>query len=79
MAKCEITGKRRQVGNHVSHANNKNKTVFGANIQRIRVEDENGGRRRAWVSTRAIKSNLVVKPAPRRVLLEIARKDAGNA
>lgn len=78
MPKCEITGKHRQVGNHVSHANNKNKTVFGANIQKIKVVDENGTRRRAWVSTKVLKSNLVVKSAPRRVLLEIARKEAGN-
>lgn len=79
MPKCEITGKHRQTGNHVSHANNKNKTVFGANIQKISVLDENGTRRRAWVSTRAIKSNAIVKSAPRRVLLEIARRDAENS
>ena len=79
MPKCEITGKHRQTGNHVSHANNKNKTVFGANIQKVRVVDADGVRRRAWVSTGAIKSNLVVKSAPRRVLLEIARRDAENS
>ena len=38
MAKiCEICGKRRQVGNSVSHANNKTKRVFQPNLQNIRA------------------------------------------
>ncbi len=74
MAKCEVTGKRRQTGNKVSHANNKSKRVFGANIQKVKIVDENGTVRRAHVSTRALKSGLVTKAAPRRIMrkMEIA-------
>jgi large subunit ribosomal protein L28 len=71
MAKCEVTGKRRQTGNNVSHANNKNKRVFGANIQKVKIVDENGTVRRAHVSTRALKSGAVTKAAPRSVLRKL--------
>lgn len=30
---CQITGKRRQIGHHVSHANNKTKRRFNPNLQ----------------------------------------------
>ncbi|CAN5156138.1 MAG: 50S ribosomal protein L28 [Pseudomonadota bacterium] len=32
---CELTGKSRQVGNNVSHANNKTKRVFLPNLQDV--------------------------------------------
>ena len=32
---CELTGKGRQVGNNVSHANNKTKRVFLPNLQHV--------------------------------------------
>jgi large subunit ribosomal protein L28 len=32
---CELTGKGRQVGNNVSHANNKSKRVFLPNLQDV--------------------------------------------
>ena len=32
---CELTGKGRQVGNNVSHANNKTKRVFLPNLQNV--------------------------------------------
>ena len=32
---CELTGKGRQVGNNVSHANNKTKRVFLPNLQKV--------------------------------------------
>jgi len=54
---CQITGKRPQVGNNVSHANNKTKRRFYPNLQKKRffVPEEN-----RWitlkVSTRAIKT-----------------------
>lgn len=57
MARCQVTGKMRMVGNSVSHANNRNKKVFHANIQskRFYLPDE-----KRWVrlkvSTRAIRS-----------------------
>ena len=33
---CDITGKRPQVGNNVSHANNKTKRRFNPNLQKKR-------------------------------------------
>ncbi len=35
--RCMLIGKQRQVGNNVSHANNKNKRLFGANIHKKRL------------------------------------------
>jgi large subunit ribosomal protein L28 len=37
---CQITGKIRQVGNKVSHANNKTKRRFNPNIRDARVYSE---------------------------------------
>jgi large subunit ribosomal protein L28 len=37
MAKCQLTGKKRLVGNNVSHAHNKTKRVQNPNIQRKRI------------------------------------------
>jgi large subunit ribosomal protein L28 len=54
---CQITGKRPQVGNSVSHANNKTKRRFYPNLQKKRfyVPEED-----AWItlklSTKAIKT-----------------------
>ena len=53
---CQITGKRPQVGNNVSHANNKTKRRFYPNLQKKRffIPEED-----RWVtlkvSTKAIK------------------------
>lgn len=46
---CQITGKRPRVGNNVSHANNKTKRRFLANLQthRFWVESQN-----RWVKIR---------------------------
>ena len=37
---CQITGKVRQVGNKVSHANNKTKRLFKPNIRDARIYSE---------------------------------------
>jgi large subunit ribosomal protein L28 len=37
---CELTGKRRQVGHNVSHANNKTKRVFLPNLQNVSLISE---------------------------------------
>lgn len=54
---CEITGKRPQVGNNVSHANNKTKRRFYPNLQTKRFYIPEEGK---WVtmkvSTKAIKT-----------------------
>lgn len=38
--RCQITGKQRQVGNKVSHANNKTKRRFNPNIRDARIYSE---------------------------------------
>ena len=54
---CQITGKRPQVGNNVSHANNKTKRRFYPNLQKKRFYVPEEGR---WitlkVSAKAIKT-----------------------
>ena len=37
---CELTGKTRQVGNNVSHANNKTKKTFLPNLQNVTLLSE---------------------------------------
>ena len=37
---CEVTGKKRLIGNKVSHANNKTKRVFNVNIRSARIFSE---------------------------------------
>ena len=52
---CKLTGKRASTGNHVSHANNKSKRRFKANLQKKRLVI-NGKKVRMVVSTRALRS-----------------------
>ncbi len=61
---CEICGKAPQVGNNVSHANNKTKRLWRPNLQTVKAA-VNGGVQRLLVCTRCIRSGKVVKPAPR--------------
>ena len=54
---CELTGKGRQVGNNVSHANNKTKRTFLPNLQNVTLLSdalEQGVRLR--VSTHGLRS-----------------------
>ena len=74
---CDITGKRVMFGNNVSHAMNKTKRVFGANLikKRFYINEEN-----KWItlklSTSALKTinknglNHVVKMARKQGLLK---------
>jgi len=52
---CDITGKRPQVGNNVSHANNKTKRKFYPNLQKKRfyVPEED-----AWITLKVSTSAL---------------------
>ena len=59
---CDVCGKRRSVGNNVSHANNKSKRVWRPNLQRVRAV-VNGGVQRLLVCTRCLRSNKVAKAA----------------
>ena len=52
---CQVTGKKPQTGNHVSHANNKTKRRFLPNLhyRRFWVETE-----KRWVSLRVSNAGL---------------------
>lgn len=60
MAACSICGKKKTIGHNVSHANNKTKRIVIPNIQRIKIATDRGVKR-AYVCTRCIRSNKVVK------------------
>jgi large subunit ribosomal protein L28 len=54
---CELTGKGRQVGHNVSHANNKTKRVFLPNLQNVTLLSEKLGRSFKFrVSTHGLRS-----------------------
>ncbi len=55
--RCDLTGKRRLVGNKVSHANNKSKKNQQVNLQNKKVFDpETGKTVTLKLSTRAIRT-----------------------
>ena len=78
MAKCEVTGKRRAVGNSVSHANNRTRRTFKANIQRVKILDKDGVTRSAYVSAKALRSGAIRKAIPRKVQIAAAAEKAGR-
>ncbi len=54
---CDLTGKRRLVGNKVSHANNKTKMTQKPNLQTKKIFDpETGETVKLRLSTRAIRT-----------------------
>ncbi len=54
---CELTGKGRQIGHNVSHANNKTKRSFLPNLQHVTLMSDALGRSvRLKVSTHGIRS-----------------------
>jgi large subunit ribosomal protein L28 len=87
---CELTGKGRQVGHNVSHANNKTKRTFLPNLQNVTLISDSLGRGvKLRVSMNGLRSvehvggldNWLVKTADdklslkaRRVKREIAKK-----
>jgi large subunit ribosomal protein L28 len=56
--KCVITGKQARTGNKRSHALNKTKRKWGANVQKVRIMVD-GKPKRVYVSARALKSGKV--------------------
>lgn len=60
MASCIACGKKKVVGNHVSHANNRTKRRFMPNLQSTRIATA-GGVKRAYVCTRCLRSGVVKK------------------
>ena len=54
---CELTGKGRQVGHNVSHANNKTKRTFLPNLQNVTLISDSLGRSiKLRVSTNGLRS-----------------------
>jgi len=58
--KCEICGKRPSTGNLVSKSGRRTKRRWLPNLQRIKIK-LNGQTKKAYVCTRCIRSNKVVK------------------
>ena len=89
---CELTGKGRQVGHNVSHANNKTKRTYLPNLQNVTLMSDSLGRSvRLRVSMNGLRSlehvggldNWLAKTAneklslkARRLKREIAKKAA---
>ena len=89
---CELTGKSRQVGHNVSHANNKTKRVYLPNLQNVTLLSEGLDRSfRLRVSTHGLRSvehvggldNWLLKTAneklslrARRIKRDLAKKQA---
>ncbi len=59
---CDICGKGPQVGNNVSHANNKTKRRFMPNLQSVRAQLKSGEVKTMKVCTQCIRSGSVTKP-----------------
>ena len=57
--KCYITGVGSKSGNNRSHSLQATRRTFKANLQKVRIVDENGRVKRVYVSTRALRSGLV--------------------
>lgn len=56
--RCYITGRQAGSGNKRSHALNKTKRRWGANVQKVRIMVD-GKPKRVYVSARALKSGKV--------------------
>ncbi len=64
---CYVCGKGPTTGNNVSHAHNKTRRRWLPNLQSVKIQDEEGNRRRVRVCTNCIKSGRIKKaPVTRR-------------
>lgn len=61
MARCYITGKGTISGNSRSHALNANRRTWKANLQTVRIVDENGNIKKVKVAARALKGDKVTR------------------
>jgi large subunit ribosomal protein L28 len=57
---CEICGKKPTSGNNVSHANNKTRTIWYPNLQKVKAVQQ-GRVRSMKVCTRCIRAGAVTK------------------
>jgi large subunit ribosomal protein L28 len=63
---CYVCGKGPASGNSVSHANNKTRRRWLPNLQTVKIQDEQGERRRVRVCTSCISAGKITKaPATR--------------
>ncbi|MBI4824070.1 MAG: 50S ribosomal protein L28 [Nitrospirae bacterium] len=60
MAICRACGKKKVIGNNVSHANNRTKRQIQPNLQRMRIILD-GKTERAYICTRCLRSGFVQK------------------
>ena len=58
---CYVCGKRTTFGNNVSHANNKTRRRWLPNLHPVRIETEDGERRRVRVCSRCLSAGRVRK------------------
>jgi large subunit ribosomal protein L28 len=58
---CEKCGKGPRFGHAVSHAHNVTAKVWLPNLQKVRIVEENGRRRRVRICTRCLRSGQVRK------------------
>lgn len=79
---CELTGRGRQVGHNVSHANNKTKRVFLPNLQNVTlISDTLGTGVKLRVSTHGLRSvehnggldNWLLKTSDEKLSLKVRR------
>ena len=59
MAKCYVTGKTTVTGNRRSHALNATRRTWKANLQTVRINDEDGTIKKVKISARALKSGKI--------------------
>ena len=57
--RCHVTGLGNVSGNKRSHSLRASRRTWKANLQKVRIKDENGRVVRVYVSTRALRSGLV--------------------
>lgn len=57
---CDICGKKRMLGNNVSHANNKTRREFKPNLVSVRASVD-GSVKKLKLCTRCLRSGKVVK------------------
>lgn len=58
---CAVTGKKFMSGNQRSHSMHATRKLWKANLQKVRIVDENGQVKRVYVSARALKSGKVTR------------------
>ena len=56
--KCYVTGLGTVSGNNRPHSLKASKRTWKANLQKVRIKDEDGKIKRVYVSTRALRSGI---------------------